>query len=229
MKKTIIFWLYFIVSIILATYFATRIITSHMGRGPISHVKHISISSDKKDFDSESIKLAIGINSNTNIRNIDLHQINNRIMNIPGIKNSSTRRMPNGDLIIKTEQHNVVAMWYDGMYYYPLSDDGTKIDTPMPERTPNTIVFRGELSDNLTDIISNVSLLSDYIDYMEFIESRRWNIHTKNGITIYLPEENENIAINKIARLNQTKQLLSRKISIIDMRDDARILVQEKK
>ena len=47
MKKTIFFWLYFIASIILAVYFSVRIITSIMGRGPVSDIKHISILSDQ--------------------------------------------------------------------------------------------------------------------------------------------------------------------------------------
>ena len=61
------------------------------------------------------------------------------------------------------------------------------------------------------------------------VESRRWNLHTKSGITIYLPENNIVTAINKINVLNQTQKLLSRKIEIIDMRDGARILVKTKK
>ncbi len=230
MKKTLLFWLCFIVSILFAIYFSTRIITGYMGRGPISYVKHITVIKDNnQDFDIESVKMAIGVNSNTPIRNIDLHQINNRITNIPGIKNASVRRMPNGNLIIKIQPHNVVAMWSDGAYYYPLSDDGTKIETPMSEREPNTIVFRGETPENLTEIINAVAQLSDYIDYMERIESRRWNIHTKSGTTIYLPEDDDIAAINKLARLNQTHKILSRKISVIDMRDDKRILIQESK
>ena len=229
MKKSLLFWLYFVLSIILAIYFATRIITSHIGRGPISTVKHIEISSDSNDINLEPIGVAIGIRHGTKLRSLDLHQINNRIMAVPGIKNSSVRRLPNGDLKIKTEQYNAVAMWTDGALYYPLSDDGTKIDTPSETPTENTIVFSGEIPKNLTETLNNLSALSEYIDYVNLVESRRLNIHTKNGIVIYLPENNPGAAINKISVLNQTHKILSRKLSIIDMRDDARILVQTKK
>ena len=61
---------------------------------------------------------------------------------------------------------------------------------------------------------------------MNMVEDRRWNIHTKNGTIIYLPEDNPSVAINKISTLNQTHKILSRKIEIIDMRDNARILVK---
>jgi cell division protein FtsQ len=229
MKKSLLFWLYFVLSILLAIYFATRIITSYLGRGPISTVKHIEITSDHKDADLESIGMAVGIRHGTPLRGLDLHQINNRVISIPWIKNAATRRLPNGNLIIKTKQHNAIAMWTDGAMYYPLSDDGTKIDTPFETPNENTIVFSGELPDNLTDIIANVSGLSEYIDYINMVEGRRWNIHTKNGITIYLPENTPASAVNKISVLNQTHQILSRDIDILDMRDNARILVKTRK
>jgi len=229
MRKSLLFWLYFVLSIVLATYFATRIISSQLGRGPISHVKHIEITSTQKDIDLEPIGVAVGIRHGTTLRSLDLHQINNRVMSVPGIKNSSTRRLPNGKLIIKTEPYNAVAMWTDGAMYYPLSDDGTKIDTPFETPNENTIVFSGEIPDDLTEIINSVSVLSEYIDYITMVESRRWNIHTKNGTTIYLPENNPTAAVNKISVLNQTHKILSRNIEILDMRDNARILVKTRK
>ena len=228
MKKSIFFWLYFVAAIILAVYFAVRAITSQMGRGPISSVKTIeTYGTNAKD--DEIVKMALGISNGTNLRSIDLYQLNYRVANIPGVQKSAVRRLPNGNIIVKIKKHKVIATWTDGVYYYPLSADGTKINTPTTERNNNSIVFQGDLPDNLNDIISHVSSISDYIDYINMIESRRWNLHTKNGTTIYLPEQNPEIAINKINRLNQTHKLLSRKLDIIDMRDNKRILVKEKK
>ena len=200
-----------------------------MGRGPVSYVKHISIISDGKDVDLEPVKVAIGISNGVNIKSVDIHQINNRVMNIPGIKHASTRRLANGDIVVKTEQYKVAAQWSDGVDFYPLSLDGVKIDKPSSERDDNTIVFQGVVPDNLAEIINGLSPIAKYIDYVNMVESRRWNVHTKNGTVIYLPEENPSIAINKINVLNQTHQILSRQLDIIDMRDNARILVKTKK
>ena len=228
MKKSIWFWLYFVLSIILAIYFAVRVITSQMGRGPISKVQSIETYGTNAKED-EIIKLSLGVSPGTNLRSVDLHQLNYRISNIPGIKDSAIRLLPNGKIIIKIKKHKVIATWTDGAYYYPLSADGTKINTPSTERNDNSIVFQGDLPDNLSDIISGVSAISKYIDYINMVESRRWNIHTKTGTTIYLPEKDPIAAINKIKVLNQTHKLLSKKLDIIDMRDNARILVKEHK
>jgi cell division protein FtsQ len=228
MKKSILFWLFFVLSIVLAVYFAVRIITGQMGRGPISSVQNI-ITYGTNAKDDEIIKMSLGVAPGTSLRAVDLHQLNNRVANIPGVKKSAVRRLPNGDILIKIQKHKVVATLWDGEFYYPLSSDGTKINTPTSERNENSIVFMGQLPENLTDVINSVSVLSKDIDYITYIESRRWNIHTKNGITIYLPEKNMDVAINKINRLNHTHKLLSRKLEIIDMRDSTRILVKERK
>ena len=228
MKKSILFWLYFVLSIILAIYFAVRVITSQMGRGPVSTIHRIeTYGANAKD--EEIIKLSLGVAPGTNLRALDLHQLNNRVSNIPGIKKSAVRLLPNGNLIVKIQKYKVIASWTDGAYYYPLSADGTKINTPSSERNDNSIVFMGDLPKKFDDIISGVSSISKYIDYLNMVESRRWNIHTKNGTVIYLPEKEPIAAINKIKVLNQTHKLLSRKLEIIDMRDNARILVKEQK
>jgi len=229
MKKSVFFWLYFIASIILATYFASRIITSQMGRGPISYIKHIHITNNSHDFDTNNIQLATGITHGTTIKALDLHKTNKLVLDVPAIQKSATRRLPNGDIIIKTKKYDIVAIWSDGIYYYPLSANGDKIDIPSTTRNENTLVFRGEVPNDLTEIINSASVLSEYIDYIDMVESRRWNIHTKNGTTIYLPEDNPGATVNKIKILNQTHKLLSRKLDIIDMRDNARILVKTKK
>lgn len=228
MKKSILFWLYFVLSILLAIYFAVRIITSQMSRGPISSVQNI-ITYGTTSKDEEIIKMALGVSNGTSLRALDLYQLNNRIATIPGIKKSAVRRLPNGDIVVKIQKYDIVATWTDGQFYYPLSSDNTKIDTPSTERNDNSIVFRGELPENLKDVISSVSVLSKDIDYIDYIESRRLNIHTKGGITIYLPEKDMDVAINKINMLNRTHKLLSRKLDIIDMRDKARILIKERK
>ncbi|MBQ3784812.1 MAG: cell division protein FtsQ/DivIB [Alphaproteobacteria bacterium] len=228
MKKSIWFWLCFVLSIILAIYFAVRVITSQMGRGPVSTVQSIkTYGTNAKD--DEIIKLSLGVSPGTNLRAIDLHQLNYRVSNIPGVKNSAVRLLPNGKIIVKIQKHKVIATWTDGAYYYPLSADGTKINTPSEQRNDNSVVFQGDLPNNLSNIISSVSSISKYIDYINMVESRRWNIHTKNGTVIYLPEKDPDTTINKIKVLNQTHKLLSRKLDIIDMRDSARILVKEQK
>ena len=64
------------------------------------------------------------------------------------------------------------------------------------------------------------------LDYMEWIENRRWNMYTKGGIVVMLPEDNPLAAIGTLVALNTNHNILNKQIQIIDMRDAARILVK---
>ena len=46
------------------------------------------------------------------------------------------------------------------------------------------------------------------------------------GITVMLPEQNPVQAISTLISLNQNHGILGKKIKVIDMRDEARILVK---
>ena len=226
MKRSIWFWLYFVIAIILAVYFATQIIITCTGRGDLSYVRNISITADVANKDLTPIAAAAAVAPGTRAFGHTLDEINARIAATPGVKNSAVRRLPNGNLSVHVELYQPVAQWTDGLQYYPLSADGTIVNKPTDTRDEITVVFRGDVPDNIGDITTAAHNIIADLNYLEFIEHRRWNLHTTGGITVMLPEHNPADAIARLNVLNQNHQILSRDIDILDMRDDARILVK---
>ena len=226
MKRSIWFWICFIVAIIFGIYFATRIIMVHTGHGDLARIRNISIFSDRHDQDLSTIAAATAIAPNTPVKSVNLEHMKDRICSVPGVKDCAVRRLPNGNIIIRTTTHKTVALWTDGNNYFPLSADGDIIDTPTNVRNIADVVFRGELPNDISEITRAAHHLVGNIDYMEWIENRRWNIHTTGGITVMLPESNPTSAINTLIALNSKHKILGKAIKIIDMRDDARILVK---
>lgn len=226
MKRNIWFWLFFILSILLAIYFSSRIIMTIMGHGHIAQVHRVSISTDANNKDLASIAAAAGIAPGTHVYAIDLNQMNARIATVPGVRHSAVRRRPDGNLVIRAELYQAVALWTDDTGFYPLSADGTIVNKPSAIRAPGTILFRGKLPDNIDDITRAAQNLAGDVDYLEWIENRRWNLHTTGGITVMLPEGDPITAIGTLGVLNQNYQILSKDIHTLDMRDSARILVK---
>lgn len=225
MKRSIWFWLCFAVAIIMAIYFATRIIMTGMGHGSVAHVHNISITSDAEKSDLSALRAAAG-GLVRNTYDVDLAELNDRIGNVPGVKSSAVRRLPNGNLKINVKMHHAVALWWDGEYYFPLSADGTVVNRPTPERDASAVVFSGPIPNDITEITKAAHTMLADIGYMSWIENRRWNITTPAGITIMLPEEDPISAISTLIAINQNHKILSKDIDIIDMRDSARILVK---
>ena len=226
MKRSIMFWLYFVVAIILGVYFATRIVTTGLGHGKMATIHNISITTDTPDTDITAVesvaKTALGAKMNS----LSLDSLNHRIGDIPNVHFSAVRRMPNGTLRILVKFYQAVAQWTDGVAFYPLADDGTIINTPSGTRDPSAIVFRGVLPENISDITAAAHIIGPHIDYVEWIENRRWNIVTNGGITVMLPENDATVAIHSLNSINEKHNILAKDISLIDLRDSARILVK---
>lgn len=226
MKRKIWFWLCFVVAIVLAIYFATRVVLMSLGRGAATTVSRINITADTRDVDLNAIATGAGVMRGMRTRDMDLEMILSRISAIPGIKHAAVRRMPNGALRIKVAMHRAVALWSDGVAYYPLSADGTIVKSPAEQRGDGAIVFIGQLPEDISDITAAAKALGDAVDYLEWIEDRRWDLYTTRGVRVMLPETDWNGAIATLATLNQNHGILSRNIKQIDMRDMARILVK---
>ena len=181
---------------------------------------------DVENKDMTALSAAASFPKNTPLYSIDLENLNNNILSVPGVKDSSVRRLPNGNLIIKVSFHHFVATWTDGENYFPLSDDGTIANKPSNERPTSAVLFRGPVPNDITEITNAANDMLADIDYIEWIENRRWNIHTTGGITIKLPETDFTYAISSLITINKNHNILGRDIKVIDMRDPARILIR---
>lgn len=226
MKRSIWFWLYFVLAIILAVYFSVRIIMTGMGRGNIAHVHNISINTTTDNKDLSALAAAVNLPPNTATYSVNLAAMNARIGAIPGVQKSAVRRLPNGNLVVKSSFYRAVALWSDGENYFPLSADGTIVNRPQQNRDEGNVVFRGPLPKDIAEITKAAHNLVGDLDYMEWIENRRWNLITTGGITVMLPESQPISAIGSLLTLNNNHKILNKDITIIDMRDDARILIK---
>ncbi len=226
MKRSIWFWLYFIVAIVLAIYLATRTVMTGLGRGPAATVHTISIKTNAPNKDLSELGAAAALPPGTRTYSVDLGMMAARTNAVPGIRRSAIRRHPNGNLSVRAEMHDSIAQWTDGEQYFPLASDGTIVKRPTLERDATSVLFRGRIPQNITEITNAAHSLINKLDYLEWIEDRRWNIITRDGITVMLPEENPTAAIGTLLMLDKNHQILNRDLTIIDMRDSNRVLVQ---
>ncbi len=226
MKRTIRFWLYFICAIAFGVYFSVRIVMVLLGHGDIARIRNISVSADVSGKDLSAVVAAATVAPGAHSYATVLSDINARVSAVPDVRVSAVRRMPNGNLAVRVKLYRAVAQWTDGQNYYPLSADGTIVNRPTEERDMGAVLFRGDVPDDIVDITNAAHAMGENLDYLEWIERRRWNLYTHGGIMIMLPEENPSEAIGTIGVLNRDHNILSKKITVIDMRDSARILVR---
>ena len=226
MRRSFWFWVCFCVAIVLAIYFISRTIMIGMGHGNLARIHKTSIIADVENKDMSSLSAAAALPTNTPLYT-NLDDINTRISSVPGVKHSAVRRLPNSNLVIHVSYHHLIAAYTDGESYYPISDDGTKIDNPSDIRPESAVLFRGAIPKNkVAEITAALNDMLNDIDYVEWIENRRLDIHTVGGITIQLPENDYAQTVARLININKNHNILGRDIQIIDMRDPARILVK---
>jgi cell division protein FtsQ len=190
MKKTILFWLMFVFAVILAIYFAVRIITVSM--------------SPQADLNALAAQIAAR----------------------PDLRFAAVRRLPNGKIATRAQRHKTIAHWTDGTNYYPLTADGVIVNSPNPDRPDASVVFRGRVPDDISEITDIARDFAAQTLHLEWIEDRRWNMTTTTGAVVMLPEGDMESAFETLAELNESHTILGKNIKTLDMRDSARILVK---
>ena len=66
----------------------------------------------------------------------------------------------------------------------------------------------------------------DQVRGLVFVGQRRWNLIMASGQVVMLPEKNPEHAIQKIMILDEAEQILSRNISVFDLRLPSRITLR---
>lgn len=203
-----------------------RIVMVFLGHGDVARVRNISISADVNDKDLSALAAAATVAPGAHTYSVALRDVNARVAAVPGVRQSSVRRMPNGNLAVRVKLYRAVAQWTDGESFFPLSADGTIVNRPTDVRDNGAVLFRGNVPDDITEITNAAHGMAGDVDYLEWIENRRWNMTTTGGITVMLPEDDPTAAIGALVIMNQNHKILSKNINVIDMRDSARILVR---
>ena len=229
MKHRILFWVSFVLAVIAATYLSVRISMVYLGNGNSAVVKTILISSENGKIDRTAMAELVGIRPGTPMFAIDLQNVLVRIMSAPDTDRVSVRRLPNGNIAVRVRMRTAIAVWTDGVHYYPLTADGTVINRPDDSAPENSLVFRGKLPDDLQPIVgalARIPGLSVRIDHLEWIDNRRWNLVVRDGPVVKLPESDIVTAMLALGDLNKKTNVLDRKITVLDLRDPDRTFVK---
>lgn len=172
-----------------------------------------------------------------NLLKIDVQQIRQKLETLPWVRDVDVVRsfFPN-ILKIKLKEKEVLAIWQLNERFYPLDMDGYVIEAEYRPDKPILLVVGAGAAENILSFLKMVKDVDEKYLYRikvaNFISKRRWNIildDIRSGITIKLPEENVEEAWRKLLKLDETKGILKRKLTIIDLRLDGKVTVKLRK
>lgn len=152
----------------------------------------------------------------------DPHGVKAKLEDIPWVKTAAVQRRLPGVIQVKLVERTPVALWqYEGQLSL-IDEDGIVMPQQDIKEFRNLVVVVGKGAPAKTGrILSEIVDLGNVLDNVAavvFVNERRWDLVLKNGVKIKLPEENVGSAIEHLVELNQSYNILSGAVKIVDLR-----------
>lgn len=193
-------------------------------------VKQVNLSGQNHVTPPE-ILAAAGIKATTSILFIDADATRARLEAMPWISSASVRKLYPDRIDISVVEREAYALWQfngqiqviarDGMPIAPYSDDPRYVSLPI-------VVGEGAEKQvgEIVEALARVPALRDQVRAAILVADRRWTLKLRNGIDVRLPEEGLADALLQLADLDREKKLLTRDITIVDLRLPDRVVVR---
>lgn len=194
-------------------------------------VKEVNISGHNHVTPAQILETA-GIKSSTSILFLNADEMRARLEALPWIASASVRKFYPDRIEIAVSERQAYALWQINGELKVIARDGTPIapysDDPRYVQLPIVV---GEGAQNhvgeIVDVLARLPALKEQVRAAIFVAERRWTLKTRNGIDVRLPEENLEGALVALMDLDREKKLLSRDITIVDLRLPDRVVVRQ--
>ncbi|WP_247657692.1 cell division protein FtsQ/DivIB [Aquabacter sp. L1I39] len=193
-------------------------------------VKQVNLSGQNHVTPQEILATA-GIKATTSILFVDADATRAELETLPWIASASVRKIYPDRIDIAIVEREAYALWQingqikviarDGMPIAPYSDDPRYVNLPIVvgEGAEKRVV-------EIVESLARVPALRDQVRAAILVADRRWTLKLRNGIDVRLPEDGLDKALLQLADLDREKRLLTRDITIVDLRLPDRVVVR---
>ena len=176
---------------------------------------------------SNVIFKALGLKKGQYIYEVNLQEILSRLEKLPWVHSVRLeRRLPN-TLFVKLVEKHPVAFWQEKKKHYLVDTYGTLIGEFPLKDYPGYIVATGRgAAEKLPWLVRTVgryeSLYAKTTGAI-FVSRRRWDLVLNNTLTVKLPEDNIDEALERLMELDAENRLSSPNVDTVDLRSPGRV------
>lgn len=181
----------------------------------------------------QDILNALQLSRETNILNLDLHDLQQKVEQLPWVRHAVVKRRFFPNIIqIDIRERQMQSIWQLDHKFRPIDGEGNVIEADYTPDHPILLIVGEGAPENITALMKSITddqNIFQRIKVANYISGRRWNIvldNVENGITVKLPEKHIDEAWKKLLKLNTTQGLLKRKLTIIDLRFPNKVIVK---
>jgi cell division protein FtsQ len=183
-----------------------------------------------KQVTREEILTTAGVTGRTSLLFLDPSEARSRLKTNPWIAEATVLKLYPGRLHIAVTERQAFALWQKAGKVSVIADDGTIVEPFVAKRFASLPLVVGQGAETRAKeflaLIDRYPLLRDQVRASVLVAERRWNLKLKSGLDVRLPEANVERALDTLVELDRDKKLLSRDITMIDMRLSDRVTVR---
>jgi cell division protein FtsQ len=159
----------------------------------------------------------------------DAHAARLRLSQLPWVSDVTVRKTYPGILAVSLTEKHPFALWQHEDAVAVIGRDGETIiafDDPRFSNLP--LLVGAGANERAADFLHSLAAygsIAGRVRAAVLVSERRWNLVLENGITVKLPESNPFAAVADLVALDESENLLSRAVSIVDLRLEDRITV----
>jgi cell division protein FtsQ len=186
--------------------------------------------SGAKEVSREEILTTAGVTGRASLLFLDADAARARLMANPWIADAAVLKLYPDRLQITIRERHAFALWQKNGHVQVIAADGTVLEPYVERRYIKLPLVVGKSAQHqakdFLDVLLRYPDIASRVRASILVAQRRWDVLLKNGIDVELPENNAAVALRRLVTLDREKKLLSRDITIVDLRLPDRVTVR---
>src|SRR5580700_8755563 len=186
--------------------------------------------SGEKEVSREEVLTTAGVTGRASLLFLDADAARARLMANPWIADAAVLKLYPDRLQITITERVAFALWQKDGRLSVIAADGTVLQPFVENRYLGLpLVVGRDAERQAKDFLAVVDRYPDIRSALRasiLVADRRWDLRLTNGIDVQLPESDVAAALDRLVGLDHDKKLLSRDITVVDLRLPDRVTVR---
>jgi cell division protein FtsQ len=183
-----------------------------------------------KEVSREEILTTAGVTGRASLLFLDADAARTRLMANPWIGDAAVLKLYPDRLQITVTERQAFAIWQKDGRVSVVAADGTVLEPFVERRYVGLPLVVGDgaqrQAKDFLAVIDRYPDIRAMVRASILVAQRRWNLRLANGIDVRLPETDVATALDRLVELDRDKKLLSRDITVVDLRLPDRVTVR---
>ncbi len=180
--------------------------------------------------DPQEVLATIDVKPGMSLLGFDAGLARKKLETLPWLETAGVAREYPNMLKINIKERVAVAIWQHGGSYDLIDDNGVTMGQPSVAVIRKLPLVTGDGANTaVAEYINQMSAiagLTRHVSAAARVGGRRWTLYLDSGIKVALPEQGVEQALKQVWELDQSQAILSKGISMVDMRVPGQMTLQ---